>query len=59
MLAPKLNQGDEIRVIAPSYSLSHVWEEKAQTVREMIVSFCLQGGERTMTLFNTRHGGQN
>ena len=30
MLAPKLNQGDEIRVIAPSYSLSHVWEEKAQ-----------------------------
>ncbi|MBQ2440897.1 MAG: aminoacyl-tRNA hydrolase [Paludibacteraceae bacterium] len=36
-----------------------IWEEKAQTVREMIVSFCLQGGERTMTLFNTRHGGQN
>lgn len=30
MIAPKLQIGDEIRVIAPSYSLSHVWEEKAQ-----------------------------
>lgn len=28
MLAPKLQKGDEIRIIAPSYSLSHVWEEK-------------------------------
>lgn len=28
MLAPKLQNGDEIRIIAPSYSLSHVWEEK-------------------------------
>ena len=30
MLAPKLQKGDEIKVIAPSYSLSHVWEEKSQ-----------------------------
>ena len=30
MLAPKLQKGDEIRVIAPSCSLSYVWEEKAQ-----------------------------
>ena len=30
MLAPKLKFGDEIRVIAPSRSLSYVWEEKAQ-----------------------------
>ena len=30
MLAPKLQKGDEIKVIAPSYSLSHVWEEKTQ-----------------------------
>ena len=29
MLAQKLKQGDEIRVIAPSYSLSHVSEEKS------------------------------
>ena len=30
LIAPKLKKGDEIRVIAPSYSLSYVWEEKAQ-----------------------------
>lgn len=30
MLAQKLQKGDEIRVIAPSRSLSYVWEEKAQ-----------------------------
>lgn len=29
MIASKLQQGDEIRVIAPSRSLSHVWEEKS------------------------------
>ena len=28
MLAPKLKQGDEIRVIAPSRSLAAVWVEK-------------------------------
>lgn len=30
MLAPKLQKGDGIRVIAPSYSLTYVWEEKVQ-----------------------------
>ena len=30
MLAPKLQKGDEIRVVAPSCSLSYVWKEKAQ-----------------------------
>ena len=30
LFAPKLNQGDEIRVIAPSCSLSYVWEEKSE-----------------------------
>ena len=29
MIASKLQQGDEIRVIAPSRSLAHVWEEKS------------------------------
>ena len=28
MIAPKLKQGDEIRVIAPSRSLAAVWVEK-------------------------------
>lgn len=28
MLASKLKRGDEIRIIAPSYSLAYVWEEK-------------------------------
>ncbi len=30
MLAPNLQKGDEIRVVAPSCSLSYVWKEKAQ-----------------------------
>lgn len=30
MYAPKLKQGDEIRVIAPSRSLSYVWSEKSE-----------------------------
>ena len=30
MLAPKLKQGDEIRVIAPSRSLACVWAEKSE-----------------------------
>ena len=30
MLAPKLQKGDEIRVVAPSCSLSYVWKDKAQ-----------------------------
>ena len=37
MFAPKLNQGDEIRVIAPSRSLSYVWEEKSNKAL-----FCLE-----------------
>ena len=28
MFAPKLDKGDEIRVIAPSFSLAVVWTEK-------------------------------
>ena len=37
LFAPKLNQGDEIRVIAPSRSLSYVWEEKSNKAL-----FCLE-----------------
>ena len=30
MIAPKIKQGDEIRVIAPSRSLACVWAEKSE-----------------------------
>ena len=36
MIAPKLKQGDEIIVIAPSRSLSHVWAEKSEKALKIL-----------------------